>query len=164
MVFFEPWKTEIHELYGANEFLKEVPKLFDKAKEEILMTTGLSSEFYNKDEVKNALLNATGRGVKIKIIVDGGRKDLDKELSWPKWDWIVKEIKSKNIEIKKYKNRIRHMIIVDKIHSRSEEPHSIQEENFDKRKNKIFYNDPAAEYIKIMFEGMWDECENINLE
>ncbi|PKP58368.1 MAG: hypothetical protein CVT89_02985 [Candidatus Altiarchaeales archaeon HGW-Altiarchaeales-2] len=153
---------KIISLSGAEEFRKEIPKLFNVSKEEILITTGLYSEFYMDYEVRESLYGAIERGVKIKIIVDGDKKNDSEELS--KIPWMLNEIKKGKIKIRKCKSRIRHVMIVDKVHARTEKPHPLEARN--EYKNRIFYNDPLAEFLANGLNLLWDDkdkCEDIEL-
>ncbi|PKP58167.1 MAG: hypothetical protein CVT88_07790 [Candidatus Altiarchaeales archaeon HGW-Altiarchaeales-1] len=112
-------------LAGSEQFRKEIPKLFDLAKAEILMTTGLSHEFYNDSAIKNALCNAIAREVKIRIIVDGRKEDRDITSELSNINWMKEKIKNRQIEIKKCEREIKHIMVVDKRHSRLEDTHAL---------------------------------------
>ncbi len=76
LALLDPLKCTIKSLLGlpsikehlAGEFLKEAPALFDKAKNEVLISTACRKEFYEDERIKDALTKAIKRGVRKDIV------------------------------------------------------------------------------------------------
>jgi len=140
------------ECNNSEEFSTKIPKLLNKAKKEILITSMLSRDFYEKNEIKEAISNAIKREASIKIILD--HKANNDNLP----SWLIDEAKSGKIKIKKSKNNIPHSIVVDKENVRVEKEH--EAEKWENATNIIAYNN-AVEGLKwrCYFYGLWESDE-----
>jgi len=130
----------------AEEFSSKVPALFDRAKSEILISTSGAKDFYEEKEVKGALERAIERGVEIKMLLDKDAEPVE---------WILNESQKGHIQLKRSKERIYHVIVVDGKHTRIEDIHD--KENYKNAENDIFYNDIfMAEIFYVKFMKVWN--------
>jgi hypothetical protein len=143
--FYIPYGKDV----SASEFETELPKLFSCAKRDVFMSTGLTSEFYDKEKIRESITSARNRGVEFKIIVDNGAKD-------PAL-WLLKEaaVPGSKIALKKSKIKIRHVIVADGKHVRIEEDHYTEEKA---KSNMICYDMPLlAKVIRDDLQEIWDD-------
>ena len=105
-------KTE--EVFEENDTKSKIIGLLDIAKEEICMSTGLNTEFYNDEELRQAIENSTERVKQFRIIVDGYLEEKKEKLSWL-FDLVNKE----KIKIRQ-KIGTPHWLIIDGKHFRLE--------------------------------------------
>jgi len=131
----------------AEEFSSKVPSLFDRAKSEILISTSGAKDFYEKNEkAKEALKRAIDRGVEIKMLLDEGAEPVE---------WILDESQKGHIQLKRSKERIYHVIVVDGKHTRIETIHD--KENYKDAKNTIVYNDIVnGDTFYLEFMKVWN--------
>lgn len=116
----------------SNEFIEKVPYLVDIAEQEILMSTDLHPKFYNAEDVKNAFENAVERGVNIEILVDTDGFDIS-EIRW-----LRSYLDERRIRVFRSREKVRHIMVVDKKHVREETLH--ERNKYGGAENDIMYH------------------------
>jgi len=133
-----------------------IPKLLDKAKKYVWISTGLYPDFYNDSQIQKAITNAAKQVKSFRVLIDGNAKEKLKKVKW-----LLELEKEGLVEIRQTK-KVRHWMIVDGVHFRLEKPHLEDEMG---KKNLIVWNaDPAASRILTrIWLKWWSNAEPIKL-
>lgn len=127
---------------------QKVIGLLTQAKDEVWMSTGFNSDFYNDEKVKKTMTEAFKRVKDIRVIIDG---DINKtEVPW--FFALAKELKQK-LQIRQHKE-ILHWLIVDGKNCRLEKVHPIGLVGVD---NLLVYDVPLpiSENLKKTYNDWW---------
>lgn len=144
----------IDETTTPQETKDKIISLLNDTNKSILMSTGLSPEFYNDKEVRTVMEAAIRRAKEIKIIITEDKENRQKEVSW-----LFNLKKELNDKIQfRYLGNASHWLIVDDKHIRLEKNHplgTIGEYNFfDKDVPNII-----VKVLKTKFNEWWSSAE-----
>lgn len=136
---------------------KKIVSLLKGAKNEVWMSTGLNSSFYNDTEVKDSMLAAFNKANHIKLLIDAEASARKIEIPWI---FSLKESLKSKMEIRQHKN-ILHWLIVDGKNCRLEQTHPIGEVGI---KNLLVYDipSPIMDDIKRVYNKWWNEGKPID--
>ena len=142
---------------SSKDFPEKVPKLFNLAKKEIMISTDLHPDFYNSESVKSSLKDAIDRNVNVEILIDQGHHDISKI------KWLKENLNEGKIKAFQSKDKIRHIIVVDGNHIREETTHD--KDNYDKANNEIIINAGSiAAFTRDTLKMMINESESYKNE
>ncbi|MCZ7401559.1 MAG: hypothetical protein O8C61_04995 [Candidatus Methanoperedens sp.] len=136
---------------------QKVIGLLAQAKDEILMSTGLNSDFYNDAKIKTTITDAFRRVKKIRIIIDG-----DVDLRKTETPWFFELAKELNQKLQMRQNKdILHWLVVDNKNCRLEKVHQLGRVGTE---NLVAYDVPlpVLENIKDSYNKWWDEGKPID--
>lgn len=145
---------------GIEDFVEPICSLLEAAENFVDMSTSLYPDFYNKDELKDAIKTCVKKVIKFRILLD---KDADIDALKKEIPWIF-DLQDKyldTLEIAQASGDISHWILVDEISLRLEEKHKYEEKLI--LRNLYIQNPPliiAKTYIR-QFDIWWDTAERV---
>jgi len=92
--------------------IRELPAIFEHARETIKIATDFDKRFFNDTRVKKGIKKAIEKGVEIKFLTD---QDPPK--------WYVRQAEKEKLKIKRIRKLPSHWLVVDDRHLRLERPH-----------------------------------------
>ncbi len=149
--------SRIREVRGYENFVRIVPKLFSKAENLVWMSTSLYPDFYNRDNVREAVEKAAYRVEDFRMLIDNM---VDEKERLSKIPWLKKLIKEGKIKIKKAAYEIRHIIIIDKKIVRIEEYHPANR----RAEGNLLVEDPLIILIEAtLFNRWWRDARDLDV-
>ena len=132
----------------------KIKGLLKNAKKSILMSTGLSSQFYGNTEVKTVMIDAIKRVKSVKIIITEKNEPVPQNI---KWLFDLKENLKDKIQIR-YNEHALHWLIIDDKNIRLEKPHPIGSIGVN---NFFDHNVPKdmINVLKLQFDDWWLTAE-----
>ncbi len=146
-------------LYRVDEFdegfiSEKLLKIYDRASEWIWFSTNLHPAFFNRDDIREKLLDRADSGVTMNILVD---REVNLDSRKEEVEWVFNH---ENIQVKQSRDIVQHRVISDKTDLRLEKDHDMQEKG---AANLIAMN--AAEELESPyrreFEDWWESAQPV---
>ena len=145
---------------SIEDFVKPVCGLIKAAENFVDMSTSLYPDFYNKDELKDAIKTCVKKVIKFRILLDSGA-NIDTLKEKIPWIFDLQDKYPDTLEIAQASGDISHWILVDEISLRLEEKHKYDEKLI--LRNLYIENPPliiAKTYIR-QFDIWWDTAKRV---
>ncbi len=154
-IVFDKNKSMVFEIEGYEKFLEIIPEMFRKAEFFVWMSSSLYPKFYNEESVKNSIKSAAERVHDFRLLLD---PEIDLKERLKEIKWLKELIKKGKIKVKKAKEKIPHVIIIDGWISRIEKPHPVDVEG---RINNLIVENRPLITIRLMSEFIdwWNDAE-----